>query len=197
MMSKTHIAIGAATALACTMPSTPEGCAVAVIGGVVGGIVADNDILDNDYLGDALFGQLLAAAISAAVLALDFFLNGGIVKSIIASKGWLVFGIIVFALLYFIGFTQPHRGFTHSFLALLLYSIAVGFIYEPLVEPFALGYASHLAIDLLNKRGIKLLFPFKFGICLGLCYADGVANKVLTIAGAIVTVIMLVNGLVL
>lgn len=58
MMSKTHIAIGAVTALMGSVLTNPKDCGIVVIGGVVGGIIADNDILDNDYLGDALLRQL-------------------------------------------------------------------------------------------------------------------------------------------
>lgn len=185
MMSKTHITIGAAAALMGTVLATPEDMAIAAIGGVVGGIVADNDILDNDFLGDALLGQLLAAGITGAILIIDVLTNGGIVHSMLASKVRLILGIVIFAILYFIGMSQPHRGFTHSILALILYSIAVGIMYEPLMIPFALGYTSHLMIDLLNKRGMRLLFPLKLTICLHLCYANKTANKVLMIAGII------------
>lgn len=197
MMSITHIAIGAATALVVTVPMTPRECAITVIGGVIGGVVADNDILDNDYLGDALLGQLSAAGITALILFLDFILNGGIINSMLASRGLLISGSVVFAILYFIGMTQPHRGFTHSLLALILYSVAVGIIYVPLMVPFALGYFSHLVIDLLNKRGMTLLFPLKLKICLYLCYANKFANKALMVAGFAISAIMLVNGLLL
>ena len=197
MMSKTHIAVGAATALVGIRPMEPEECAIVVIGGVVGGIIADNDILDNDYLGDALLGQLLAAGITALILFLDFSLGGNIINSMLASKILFILGIIAFVILYFIGMAQPHRGFTHSILALALYSFAVGFIYKPLFIPFALGYVSHLIIDLLNKKGMALLFPLKFKICFYCCYANQLANKALMIAGSVITVIMLINGLLL
>ena len=197
MMSKTHIAIGAATALVGNAPMTPGECAIAVIGGIIGGIVADNDILDNDYQGDALFGQLCAAGITALILFIDYVLDGGIVKSMLASRVLLITGIIIFAILYCVGITQPHRGFTHSILAMMLYSLAVGILYRPLMMPFALGYASHLIIDLLNKRGMALLFPLKFKICLNLCYANETANKALMLVGLVISVAMLINGLIL
>ena len=44
MMSKTHFAVGLATSLAIIQPKTFNECAVAVIGGTVGGVLADNDI---------------------------------------------------------------------------------------------------------------------------------------------------------
>lgn len=197
MMSKTHITIGTATALVATMPTTPEGCAIAVIGGVAGGIIADNDILDNDYLGDALLGQLLAAGITALTLFLNHILGGGIINSMLESKTLLISGIIIFAILYIIGMTQPHRGFTHSILALALYSVAVIIMYEPFIIPFMFGYASHLGIDLLNKSGMKLFFPLPYRICFHLCYADETANKALMIVGFVVTILMLINGLLL
>ena len=83
MMSKTHFAVGLATSLAIIQPKTFNECAVAVIGGTVGGVLADNDILDNDYQADALTGQLLALGSATLALVLDFFLGFGICESII------------------------------------------------------------------------------------------------------------------
>ena len=83
MMSKTYFAVGLATSLAVIQPNTFTECAVAFIGGTIGGVLADNDILDNDYQADALIGQLLAFGAAALALVLDFFFGFGICQSII------------------------------------------------------------------------------------------------------------------
>ena len=71
MMSRTHLAIGLATSLAVIRPGSLQECAVAVVGGAVGGVLADNDILDNDYHADALIGQLLAIGLVAIISTLE------------------------------------------------------------------------------------------------------------------------------
>ena len=57
MMSRTHLAIGLAVSLATIQPTTFHECAVAVIGGAVGGVLADNDSLGRDYQSKVLGGQ--------------------------------------------------------------------------------------------------------------------------------------------
>ena len=78
MMSKTHLAVGMATSLAVIQPTSFQECAIAVIGGAVGGVLADNDILDNDYHADALIGQLLAIGLVAITFLFDYFFDFGI-----------------------------------------------------------------------------------------------------------------------
>ncbi len=52
MMSKTHLTMGMATALVIMhLIATPE-CFLAIIGGALGGIYPDIDIVDNDSLFD-------------------------------------------------------------------------------------------------------------------------------------------------
>jgi inner membrane protein len=61
-----------------------------------------------------------------------------------------------------------HRGITHT-PALLLAMFLIGVValvmtdswkYFPVLCGFAVGYASHLFLDMLTKGGIPLLFPF-------------------------------------
>ena len=96
--------------------------------------------------------------------------------------------------LYIFGTKKNHRKFTHSLLALIIYSIPIALIYEPILEYFMIGYFSHLLIDLLNKRGIQLLFPLKFKFCFKLCYADGLGNKLLMVLGLVVTILLLIRS---
>lgn len=196
MMGKTHYAVGVATALAVLQPKTLNECCVAVIGGALGGVIADNDILDNDYQSDALIGQLLAFGSTALLLALDYFSHLGIIDSITAEPLLPRIGGICFAALYIKGFFSEHRTFTHSFLALILYSIAVWLIYKPLVAGVAVAYLSHILLDILNKKKVPILYPLKFGICFKLCYANKTANKVFMYAGFAVSVVLLAISLI-
>lgn len=54
-----------------------------------------------------------------------------------------------------------HRGFLHTPLCGLLLSLAIYFISndELIGLAFFLGYSIHLLLDLMNPKGIKLLYP--------------------------------------
>lgn len=63
MMGKTHLTIGIATSLIVMSPTNFKECIIAIVGGSIGGVAADIDIVDNDYEHDALIGQFLALGI--------------------------------------------------------------------------------------------------------------------------------------
>ena len=67
----------------------------------------------------------------------------------------------------------------HSFAALALLTACVDMIYPDASACFAVGFLSHLALDILNRKPEKLLWPWKKGFCLGLCSARGLVNRIL------------------
>lgn len=196
MMGRTHLAIGLATSLAVIRPGSLQECAVAVVGGAVGGVLADNDILDNDYHADALIGQLLAIGLVAITILFDYFFNLGICNTVCRQPLLPILGGVSFAVLYLIGFFSEHRTFTHSFLALALYSISAWLVYRPLVYSVSAAYLSHILLDVLNKKTVPILYPLDFGICLKLCYANRTANKVFMYGGFAVSGVLLTIGLI-
>lgn len=197
MMSKAHLAVGVGSALTIMLPTEAKLCCTAVIGGLLGGIVPDNDILDNDYTGDAIFGQVIAFGTTAGIMLLDKLLNIGLCNEIFSRNVInIIFGLLTFIGLYVFGFFQEHRKFTHSFLAMMIYSFAVLCIYPPFVKPFFIGYLSHILIDLLNKKKVQIFWPFKTGVCFGICYANKLGNKVLMWSGLLVSSMLLLYGIV-
>ena len=70
MMGKTHFTIGLATALAVTQPQSVGECMVALIGGSLGGVIADNDTLQRSH---AVKGHLIALKTTFLALLIDFF----------------------------------------------------------------------------------------------------------------------------
>lgn len=197
MLSKTHITIGVATSLALSTIDSPSDCAVAIAGGALGGVIADVDILDDDYTHDAIVGELISFSLVAIVAALDYFLNWGITSSIFKNTIVPMIGLIGFVILYFVGFLNDHRKFTHSIFAMFLFSVCAGAIYLPFGLSFMYGYISHLLIDILNKRGIQLFFPLKFKICLKICYANKEGNTALMWIGFALTIILLIYRIVM
>ena len=172
MMGKTHIAVGIAAAYTITQPKTMPEFVFAAKASL-----------------DALYGEILAIAISVGSLAGDFFTGGNIIQGILGNTPRLAVGAAMFVALTVIGELSKHRDKTHSLLALVLFSVAV-FLIEPHIGiAFAIGYSSHLIIDLLNKSPIRILYPLKKGICFKFCYADRLGNELLLIAGVLIMVL--------
>ena len=190
MMSKTHIAVAVAASLAVMQPTSSVGCLAAVAGGAVGGNLPDIDIRSNSHCRDALYGRIIAGTIAVSALAADYLHDGGVCAYVIEHFGvTTVAGAVALIALCAIGALSGHRTFSHSLLGLALFSAAVWAVCPALAAPFAIGFASHLALDLLNKQKLQLFFPLKAGsFCLGLCHADGAANTALMAIGTVATV---------
>lgn len=196
MMSKTHLFVGMATALALSNINTPADCVAVLAGGAVGGVLADVDILKDDYKSDALMGELFAIAITAILVGMDFLFNWGVWRYIIANRIISIVGVVGMVILWAIGFAKDHRTFTHSIIAMLSYSLCATLIYPRLGIACMLGYMSHLLLDILNKKKIQLFYPLKGGICFGWCYANKAANKIFMFLGLIAMIILLVYRIV-
>ncbi len=197
MMSKTHLTMGMATSLAvalfATQPQNLSNTLVALAGGAIGGVLADVDTVNNDYKHDALIGQLLGFGMLALATVIDYYMKLGMCDHVLSSN--IVFSIvagIAFFAIYIAGFISEHRTFTHSLLAMGLFSGCFALVFPRLGLAVLIGYVSHLLLDLLNKKDVPLLYPYKKGICFKLCYASKTANLVFMLIGFIVTFGLLV-----
>lgn len=193
MMGKTHLAVGIASAYLLMQPKTVTEFAVATVGGSIGGVMADIDVAvdtHNDYARkasmDAPYGEALAIALSACSIVADYLLGGDIISSIIQRGSLALAGLALFIAFIVFGKRSEHRDRTHSVFGLVVSTIAVSLIDVRIGVAFSIGYASHLLIDFLNKKGIRLLFPSKKTFCLKVCYADRLGNEVLLIIGVCV-----------
>lgn len=193
MMGKTHIVVGIAAAYAIMQPETASEFIIATVGGSLGGVMPDIDVkidTSNKFAAkaslDALYGEILAIAISAGALAGDYLTGGDILHGIIANLPWFIIGAVIFIALTVIGELSKHRDKTHSLLALLLFSTAVYLIEPHIGIAYAIGYGSHLLIDLFNKSPIRLLYPLKKGICFKMCYADRLGNEMFLVGSAFI-----------
>ncbi len=191
MMGKTHLAAGLAVSLAIAQPDTPAQCLAAVMAGALGGVLADSDTIDDDNRPDALAGQFVAAGSIAAGSLIDYVFRFGICQSVAANPSQVAAGLVLFVTLYAIGFLSKHRSFTHSLLALALYSGAIALIYPPATLCFAGAYLSHLLLDLTNKKKVPLLYPLHPGFCLGWFYAGKTANTVIMASSFTLAVVLL------
>lgn len=191
MLGKTHMAVGIAATLAITQPSGISELVLAVGAGSLGALISDIDVGTSNSHRDADKITALSAVVVLAVFALDYFCNTQIIERIIGSSGYLriITGLLLFIGICAFGKEQPHRSFMHSFLALILLSFALGLIWEKAVIYFAVGFLSHLATDIFNKKKVRLLYPLKGGVSLGLFHAYGLANDIFFVVGSIIAVI--------
>lgn len=192
MMSKTHIAVGVASALTIAHTGSVESCLAAILGGSIGGIIADCDITPSRAHKDALIGRLAVVGIAVVSLAVDYHFSAGICDYIVGNVGMkTIAGVVLFAALTFVGGHTDHRSFTHSLVAMASFCGACYLACEPLLPFFAMGYASHLVLDVTNHQPIRLFWPARKGVSIGLCLAKGVANSVVLGVGLVACVMLI------
>lgn len=177
MQGKTHLFTGMAAAIALCSASDPAHCALALAGGALGGVFADVDRLRNDKGREALKGQLASFGLILLAMASSSLLNWGFFEYTHAHIRSVGAGLAGLVLLWAVGVFMPHRGFTHSLAAMLMASGCARSIYPDLFLFVLAGYASHLLLDLLNKKGLRFFWPHKRGVCLNVCRADGAADR--------------------
>ena len=192
MMGKTHIMMGIASALAVTTPRTVGSCLAAVIGGAAGGMMSDIDIKSGPGSKDTSSTRSIVLKIISVCLLVDLVTDGGILIYMqYCNDRILLMGMAYFVLLYWIGTLREHREFTHSLLALFLFSSSIAMFCMPVAIPFAIGFLSHILLDILNKKSVKIFFPAEKGVCLRLCYANQLGNRICFVVGVIGTVLCL------
>lgn len=192
MMGKTHISVGIAAALFVSQPASSAVCLATVLAGALGSITPDIDVHSNSHNRDALIARFIVVGLAIVSFGIDRALGAqfwAYISQIQLSQQAI--GLLGFFGLCAIGRFTPHRSFTHSVLALVLFSLALGLVLPMAIPAFAAGYASHLLLDLLNKMPMNLLFPLESGWCLRLCHADGLTNKVLMVAGLVGDIVLL------
>ncbi len=190
MTGKTHFVCGEALALCLLHPDSPRTLVLCLGAAAVGSVIPDVDVTTStshrelvrivSVAGAAL---LLGWALNTAFqLGIERFLLRYAGAQEIAAWAVLFLGLCVF------GTTQPHRSFMHSLMGLALLTFCVWRGAEPLAGAFFIAMASHILLDLLNRRGLRLLYPSRWSWSLGLCPADGVADRVLCAVGGVLTV---------
>lgn len=194
MLGKTHMMVGIAAALAVTRPDTVSGIVTAAAVGAVGSLISDIDVGTSSSHKDADKVILLTSIVAILAVIFDFAGQLGLIQRIMSNSGItrVITGCLIFIGTCAFGKEQPHRSFMHSLLALLILSFSVGLIYIPIVPYFMIGFLSHIATDVFNRRKVRLLYPLKGGVSLNLFRANGIANKLFFVSGCIVTTVELI-----
>lgn len=190
MLGKTHMAVGIALALAVTRPQSLPEIILASGTGAFGALIPDIDIRPSKLYKGA--GRIAGSAILLliAVVITDFITSSGVTSRILAGINitGIVAGLLLFTAICAFGKEQPHRSFTHSFLALALLSLSAGMVCKELVPYFATGFLSHILADLFNKKKVQVLYPLSGGISFDMFSAGGMANDIFFAAGCIISV---------
>ena len=136
-------------------------------------------------LASLLVSLTLVPAMASGMLRREF----GLVQTILQNSSIvrILLGVALFLVVCAFGKETPHRSFMHSFTALAALDAALCLIYPSIAVYFTIGFLSHLATDIFNKKKVRLLYPMKGGVCLNLFHAYGTANTVFFIAGCAVT----------
>ena len=191
MMSTTHIVIGIAAALTVTQPDSAEALLPGIAGASVGSIICDIDCRGkrtggsrSRMLRDAIIGRVIVAGLLVAVLFIDYWLGSPIFTRINNLTPAFLIELFVFIVCCGFSFLSEHRGFSHSIIALGLYSGSLYVMITPVTVPFAIAFISHVLLDLFNRKPVRVLWPLKKGWCLKIFYADRKANTGMLIAGS-------------
>ncbi len=181
MLGKTHAAAGVATALLFSNSTGIVGVGLSAAFGCIGALLPDVDSKNSIANKKLDFVIKVTALASVAIAALLFIVHGRSMEVASANKinsSALVKVIAFISLLCisFIGSKTPHRSFTHSLEFTALTTLCVYFIYSKAALPFAIGILSHLALDLLNKKKLSLVWCLRIRAGFGLVPANGQTN---------------------
>lgn len=178
MTGRTHLAVGVAAALLAAGPAAGlTGLAVAAAGGAVGAVLPDLDVRDTAHPWRERLTRAGAAALLAGALVADAATGWPLVgRAVGTGLESVALGLAGLAALCCAARLSAHRSFSHSLLALAGFAAATHLVCAPLAPYVALGFATHLVLDLLTYRGLRLLWPARRGLSLGLCHTGGVVD---------------------
>ena len=187
MTGKTHISVGLASSLLVTQPDTIKEMVLCTGIAFIGSVISDVDVDTSESHRD-LVRVISIIAIAACMIAFaDYRWGVGIVDALRRHSGAvrLATGIGAFLGICIFGMFQPHRSFMHSLPGMALLCGSLWYLYPTMVPYFVVSMASHIIIDMLNYKKVRILYPLKGGIGLDFCLADGLVNNLLFTAGSI------------
>ena len=197
MLGRTHFFIGISAALAVMQPSSMSTLVAGAGAAAIGGMISDIDSGTSQAHKEADKIMTAAIAITAVVIFADCKFHVGIYERLMrnSSIARLLTGAMAFIIICTYGSGQPHRSFMHSFLSMFMLTACMDVIYPDAAPYFAIAYASHLALDMLNYRRLQLIWPMKRGFSLRLCSSQGLVNRLLLSAGMACVVLELITSI--
>ena len=167
MTGKTHIAVGAAAALAVAkyVPAALTAGVPTIAGsastlaclaaGAAGGLLPDTDVSTSEASRQLRRAWWLLVAVIAATFAADALLGLDLGVQTVAfartAGVYQVAGVAVVVAVLACGRASGHRGFSHSLVAAALFFAGAYLAVPEIALALTVGYFSHLVVDLLNK----------------------------------------------
>ena len=186
MMAKAHITVGMAAAFTAVMPDSIPAALPVITGASLGCLICDIDCETRAERSDSSRWRIMMALVAAAALIEDHLLDAGMWRSVTQNGPYMCFvGLAGFMIIGTFAGVSRHRGFSHSLLALALETLCMWLMIPAAAMPFAIAFTSHLVLDLMNKRPVRLFYPAKKRFCLGWFYSDRLANRLCASAGCI------------
>ena len=107
--------------------------------------------------------------------ALDFSGKMSVWNHISANELWIhkIVGLCILLVICAYGKEQPHRSLMHSLIVLAALGWCIKLLIPSAYMYFCIGLLSHLGLDVFNKKGIQLFYPYRKRFCLKLCSAGG------------------------
>ncbi len=192
MLAKAHIAVGMAAAFSIVRPETVLEALPVIAGGALGCLICDIDCDSPREKSDSSHWRVVMAFVAAAALIEDHLLDAGMWRQLGQNGPYLWFaGLAGFVLTCAFASVSSHRGFSHSLPALALETASLWLIFPSAAVPFAAAFASHIILDVMNKKPVRLFYPAKKGLCLKWFYADRLADKFFAAAGSVWLIVTL------
>jgi len=91
-----------------------------------------------------------------------------------------------------VGWLFSHRGMFHSAIVMLMLSFMVYVFSAKAGIAFGIGYASHLLLDMLNYKGVRIFYPLPYKVK-GFMKTNGLAEQALFIACLVGGFILVLN----
>ena len=160
MLAKAHIVTGLAAAFTVMSPSSMQEAVPVVAGAAAGCIICDIDAEGATERIDASRWRIIDVAVICIILMIDYTADLGFLRSAAIHWPYLWFaGLAGFVMTCTFASVSTHRGFSHSLIAMALETASVWLMFPSAAKPFAIAFASHIPLDILNKKPVRLLYP--------------------------------------
>lgn len=192
MRCKTHIVSANALCLLLFNPTNTKELLIGMSAVTVGGMISDLDVRTSDVHKVIDTVTLLSFTAVLVSYILDLKYNYGIFSTVKNGDYYIpIVGILMFLIVSFYGSHQPHRSFMHSLLGVFLLTSITYSCFGSVWLPFMIGMLSHILLDLLNKKNIRILYPLKRGICFKLCEFGGLVDNIFLYLSIVFVVVKL------
>lgn len=197
MTGKTHISIGVMSALVIGQPTTEKEVILYAGMAAVGAVICDVDVSKSDSRNKLNHIVLYLVVASAVLIFAESQFHIGIISYVKQNQTLYqsCIGIVSLIFICLFGVTTPHRSFMHSVLGMFLVGVATYYAYPIAVNPMLIAMASHIIIDFLNHKKVRIFYPLQIGIRLGICKSDGKVNDALFLLGVLVSIFYIAHQL--